>query len=580
MPQASPIAIIGMGCRFPKASGPEAFWQLLASGADAITTVPPDRWNADELYSSTRRTAGKMCTRWGGFLEDVDAFDPGFFKIMPAEAARMDPQHRLVLEVAWEALESASLDPARLADSATGVFIGISHSDHDRMLYRDRTRIDGNNGPNTYHCFAANRLSYFLKLRGPSMAVDTACSSSLAAIHLACQSLNAGESDLALAGGVNLNLSPDEFIALSFLGVLSADNQSKTFDASAEGYVRSEGCGIVALKRMEDALQSGDPILAVIRGSALNHNGLSNGITAPSGLAQEEVLGRALRVAGIEPAEVSLVEVMGTATTMGDQIEVAALKNIYSKNRLPEQTCWLGSVKPNIGHLEAASGIASLLKAVLSLQHRTIPPHLHCREPNPRLRLEGTPFVIPEAKQVWTSSTGPRVAAVSSFGFGGANANLILEEAPPVQPSAPEDPPHLLTLSAKTEPALRDLALRYVDFLRRHASIDPGELCYTANTGRAHFDCRLAAVTGSVEELLDQLEGFRSAVIAPRLQTGMASRRNAALSVAIAKDRIEEAARASVSGHVIDWSAYYAEGRRRRLQLPNYPFQRRHCRFV
>ena len=456
------VAIVGMGCRFPKASSPDAFWDLLERGADAITEIPPERWDADALYSPVPRTPGKMSTRWGGFLEDVDGFDPTFFKIMPREAGRIDPQHRLVLEVAWEALESAGVDPAGLAYSQTGVFIGVSHSDHDRLLYSDHARIDGYNGPNTYHCFAANRLSYFLNVRGPSMAIDTACSSSLVAVHLACQSLISGESDLALAGGVNLNLTPEEFVALSFLGVLSSDNRSRTFDAAADGYVRGEGCGMLVLKRLADAIRSGDSVLAVIRGSAVNHNGLSNGITAPNGAAQEEVLRRALRVAGVDPRDVSYVEVMGTATALGDQIEVATLKTVYLAARSASQACWLGSVKPNIGHLEAASGAASLIKVVLSLQHRQIPPHVHCAQVNPNMGLADTPFFIPVVNQPWLSGTDRRLAAVSAFGFGGTNAHMILEEAPDAVVETRARSLHLLTLVCKdrTGAARSGLAVR------------------------------------------------------------------------------------------------------------------------
>ena len=574
------VAIVGMGCRFPKASSPDAFWDLLERGADAITEIPPERWDADALYSPVPRTPGKMSTRWGGFLEDVDGFDPTFFKIMPREAGRIDPQHRLVLEVAWEALESAGVDPAGLAYTQTGVFIGVSHSDHDRLLYSDHARIDGYNGPNTYHCFAANRLSYFLNVRGPSMAIDTACSSSLVAVHLACQSLISGESDLALAGGVNLNLTPEEFVALSFLGVLSSDNRSRTFDAAADGYVRGEGCGMLVLKRLADAIRSGDSVLAVIRGSAVNHNGLSNGITAPNGAAQEEVLRRALRVAGVDPRDVSYVEVMGTATALGDQIEVATLKTVYLAARSASQACWLGSVKPNIGHLEAASGAASLIKVVLSLQHRQIPPHVHCAQVNPNMGLADTPFFIPVVNQPWLSGTDRRLAAVSAFGFGGTNAHMILEEAPDAVVETRARALHLLTLAAKTERALRDLVSRYVALTLKNPDLDLGDVCFTANTGRSHFDYRLAVLAAGTAELRDRLESFLATGGAPGLVTGKAARSFSNVQVRVEDATLEQMAGSYVQGSVIDWSGYYRDVPGRRIQLPTYPFQRQRCRLA
>jgi acyl transferase domain-containing protein len=578
--QTEPIAVVGMGCRFPKSPDPDSFWDLIAGGADAITEIPADRWDAETFYNAARRTPGKMCTRWGGFLDDVESFDPLFFKIMPLEAGRIDPQHRLVLEVGWEALESAAIDPLKLAYSATGVFIGVSHCDHNALLYSDRTRIDGYNGPNTYYCFAANRLSHFLNLRGPSMAVDTACSSSLTAIHLACQSLRTGEIDLALAGGVNLNLTPDEFIALSFLGVLSQGNRSKTFDAEADGYVRGEGCGIVVLRRLKDALESRDSILGVIRGSTVNHNGLSNGITAPNGAAQEEVMRRALKSSGVDAAEVSHVEVMGTATALGDPIEMAALKAVYLAGRTASQCCWVTSVKPNIGHLEAASGAASLIKVMLSLKNETIPPHLHCPTPNPSLRLEGTPIAIPLSAQTWPRSGRKRLAAISAFGFGGSNAHLVLEEAPEYIDGAAVAGPQVFTMSAKSESALSELARRYSAFFRRNGSIRLNDVCCTTNTGRANFDYRLAVACENVEQLRSRLESFGATGSAPGLHSGKAVRSAAAVKVDANDASPEQIAHQYVAGHTIDWSGYYASRPARRIQLPTYPFQRRRCSFA
>src|ERR1700735_1959565 len=356
-----PIAIIGIGCRLPGASNPEDFWNLLRNGVDAITEVPAERWDVDAVFDPDPTVPGKMSTRWGGFIEQSAAeFDAQFFAIPPREAERMDPQQRLALEVAWEALEDAAIAPDKLSGTPTGVFLGISHSDYDRLIYQDRSRLNAFNGTGSYHCIAANRISFLLNLTGPSMAVDTACSSSLVAVHLACQSLRLGESSLALAGGVNMNLSPEETLALA------ADGRCKVFDARADGYVRGEGCGIVVLKRLSDALRDGNAIRALIRGSAVNQDGLSYALTAPNGIAQQAVIRQALENAGLAPSKISYAEVHGSATPLGDAIEVKALKAVLLENRPADRTCWIGSGKTNIGHLEAAAGIAGLIRATLA----------------------------------------------------------------------------------------------------------------------------------------------------------------------------------------------------------------------
>src|SRR5581483_6849444 len=351
-----PIAVIGLGCRFPGAASPSAFWQLLRNGTDAIGEVPADRWNASAFYDA-QRAPGKMNTRWGGFLEQVDLFDAQFFNIAPREAVWIDPQQRLVLEVGWEALEHAGYAPDSLGNSRTGVFIGVSSSDYLQLGLADVTNLSLYMGTGNAHSIVANRLSYLLDLRGPSIAVDTACSSSLVAVHLACQSLRLGECDLALAGGVNVILTPELTVAFAQAGALAANGRCKTFDAGADGYTRSEGCGIVVLKRLSDALANGDTVLAVLRGSAINQDGASNGLTAPNRQAQQEVIHDALRSAGITPAQVSYVETHGTGTPLGDPIEIEALKAVLMDGRAHDERCALGSVKTNIGHLESAAGI-------------------------------------------------------------------------------------------------------------------------------------------------------------------------------------------------------------------------------
>lgn len=513
-----PVAIVGMGCRFPGANDPEAFWQLLRDGVDAIAEVPSERWKIDRFYDSNPATPEKMNTRWGGFLEQIDQFDPSFFKISPREASYLDPQQRLLLEVAWEALENAAIVPEKLAGSQTGVFIGIGNFDYHRLIYKDLSSINAYSSTGTCPSITANRLSYVLDLRGPSMAVDTGCSSSLVAVHLACQSLQNQESNLCLVGGVNLMVSPEPTIAFSQARMMSSDGRCKTFDASADGYVRGEGCVIVVLKRLSNALHDGDRILALIRGSAVNQDGLSNGLTAPNGLSQQAVIRQALENAQVQPAQISYVEAHGTGTSLGDPIEVKSLKTVLSEGRSTAQPCWIGSVKTNIGHLEAAAGIAGLMKVVLSLQHEEIPPHLHLKKLNPYISLAGTAFAIPTERQPWSTSTELRLAGISSFGFGGTNCHVIVAEAPAKiqhstfnlqkEENTLERCVHLLTLSAKSEQALQQLARRYQDLLIAHPEVSLADVCFTANTGRSHFTHRLALVARSIQELREQLNAF------------------------------------------------------------------------
>lgn len=521
------IAIIGIGCRLPGANNPEAFWQLLCQGEDAIAEIPADRWDVDQFYDPEPGKPGKMSTRWGGFLEQVDGFDAAFFGISPREVERMDPQQRLVLEVAWEAIENAGIAPESLSGSQAGVFMGIGNYDYCRLLSRDINRTSAYDGTGNTLSIAANRLSYTLNLRGPSVVIETACSSSLVAVHFACRSLQSGESNLCLVGGVSLMLSPEPFVTYSHARMMAADGRCKTFDARADGYVRGEGCGVIVLKRLADALKDGDRIQGVIRGTAVNQDGLSNGLTAPNGPAQQVVIRSALNNAGITPAQISYVETHGTGTSLGDPIEFKSLKAVLMQDRDLDRPCWLGSVKTNIGHLEAASGIASVIKVVLALQHQEIPPHLHLQQLNPYISLDGTTFAIPTERQPWTV-TGSRMAGISAFGFGGTNCHIVLEEAHPdfslsiseqgseqklerklEQKLEPIDRPlHLLTLSAKSEQALQNLATSYQNFLPSHTETDLANICFTANTGRSHFDHRLAVVASSISQLQDRLNAF------------------------------------------------------------------------
>ena len=509
--EAEPIAIVALGCRFPGGViDAQSFWQLLHAGTDAIGKVPADRWDGDAYFDENRELCGTMYTQAGGFLDRVDGFDAHFFGISPREALSMDPQQRLLLEVGYEALENAPLGSSRSAAERTGVFVGITNNDYAQLLLRggydqiDPYFVTGNSLN-----AAAGRLSYILGLQGPSMTVDTACSSSLVAVHLACQSLANGECDQALAGGVNLILSPATFIATCQSQMLSPDGRCKTFDASANGYGRGEGCGVVVLKRLSDALAAGNQVLALIRGSAVNQDGASGGFTVPNGQSQQQLLREALARAGVEPREVSYVEAHGTGTSLGDPIEMGALSAVLCEGRSAERPLVVGSVKTNIGHLESAAGIAGLIKTVLALQHGEIPSHRHFRDPNPHIPWDEIPVVVPTENRPWESEDGKRIAGVSAFGFSGTNAHVVLESAPQgvSAASAVERPLHVLTLSAKTEDALAELAERYVDYLQEHPTTPLADICFTANQRRS-YNHRLALIASSVEQVREQLSSF------------------------------------------------------------------------
>lgn len=520
-----PIAIVGIGCRFPGgANGPESFWKLLCEGRDAVGEVPAQRWNADDLFDEDPAAPGRTNSRWGGFIDHVDAFDPQFFGISPQEAERMDPQQRVLAEVAWEAMEDAGIPAERLAGSRTGVFIGISSFDYATFQLGDLESIDAYTGTGSALSIAANRLSYLLDLRGPSIAVDTACSSSLVAVLQACAGLERGDCDLALAGGVNLILSPAAAINFSKAGVMAPDGRCKPFDARADGYVRSEGAGIVVLKPLGRALADHDTVYGVIRGGAVNQDGRSNGIMAPNPHAQEAVLRAAYADAGVRPEEIHYAEAHGTGTMLGDPIEAKALAAVVAADRDPAHPCLIGSVKSNLGHMEAAAGIGGLIKAALMLRHRTVPPSLHYEKPNPHIPFKELGIRVADTLQPWPSAQGPALVGVSSFGFGGTNAHLVLEEAPepPADPAPADDGPWALPLSARSEAALRDLAARYEE---RLAGPDPGPgahaLAHTAAVRRTHHDHRLACVGSSRAEFRQALAAFLRGEEAPGLSTGV-----------------------------------------------------------
>jgi acyl transferase domain-containing protein/SAM-dependent methyltransferase/short-subunit dehydrogenase/acyl carrier protein len=510
---AAPLAVVGYALRFPGAVNPEELWTLLRDGVDAIAEVPRDRWDVDAFYDPDPATPGKMNTRSGGFIAGADQFDAGLFGVSPREAEHMDPQHRLLLETTWEALERAGIAPDSLAGSRTGVFVGIGSQDYLQMLAaRGVEHVDPYVGSGNAHSVAAGRLSYTLGLQGPSMPVDTACSSSLVAVHLAAQSLRTGDCDLALVGGVNLILSPLISVNHSRARMLAPDGRCKAFDASADGFSRAEGCGMVVLKRLDVAQREGDRILAVVRGTAVDHDGRTSGLTVPSGPAQQTVIRAALRQAGIAPAEVGYVEAHGTGTSLGDPIELGALQAVYGEGRPKEAPLVVGSIKTNVGHLETAAGIAGLIKTVLVLQRGEIPPHLHFRNPNPLVPWSEIAIEVPATLRRWTVRPGgTRIAGVSSFGFGGTNAHVVLSEPPPVAPPETAAGASLpLVLSARTEPALRALAGRMADFLATSAA-PWNAVCLTAATGRAAFRHRLAVLGGDGHAAAAELRRYLAA---------------------------------------------------------------------
>ncbi|MDN3658658.1 SDR family NAD(P)-dependent oxidoreductase [Ferruginibacter paludis] len=522
-----PIAIIGIGCRFPGAKDPESFWQLLSTGTDAISEVPGDRWPKHAFYHPDPAVPGKAVSYWGGFLDNIDQFDPFFFGISPMEAEYMDPQQRLLLELSYEALDDAGQIQANIAGTKTGVFIGISISEYSQLQFDDPLMITSHSGTGSALSIAANRISYFFDFHGPSIAIDTACSSSLAAVHMACQSLRSGECGMALAGGVNMILSPAHSIAFTKAGVLAPDGRCKAFDARANGYVRGEGGGVIVLKPLSSALADKDPIYALIPGSAISQDGRTNGLMAPNREAQEAMLREAYHTAGISPASVQYVETHGTGTLLGDSMEAKALGAVIGANRT-DGPCAIGSVKTNIGHLEAAAGIAGLIKVILSIQHRMISPSLHYQTPNPHIPFNELHLRVQNELTSWPPGSGPAIAGVSSFGFGGTIVHVVVREADHIRQDEADKEQlqsiasngHLLPLSANSFEALQRLAGNFLKMLADDGAILINDLCYAAGLRRSEYDYRLAAIGHSRKELCASLESFLRGEQAPFLFHG------------------------------------------------------------
>ncbi|MGK4000891.1 acyltransferase domain-containing protein [Sorangium sp. So ce1024] len=515
--EGEPIAIVGVACRFPGAPSPSGFWRLLREGVDAIAEAPRSRWDADALFDADISAPGKMNTRVGGFLDSIDQFDPQPFGISPREAVHMDPQQRLMLELSWEALEDAGIAAGEIKGSPTGVFFGVAWMDYAMLVHRAGPEaLTQHSAVGFHHSIVANRVSYALGLEGPSLSVDTACSGSLVAVHLACESLRRGESTLALAGGVNLNLIPESTIGVAKFGALSPGGRCFTFDARASGYVRGEGGGVVVLKPLARAIRDGDPIYCVIRGSAVNNDGASNGLTAPSPAAQEALLRAAYARAGVDPAAVHYVEAHGTGTLLGDPIEARALGAVLGAGRPAERPLLLGSVKTNIGHLEAAAGVAGLIKVALCLRHRELPPSLHFETPNPHIPFADLGLAVQRALGAWPEPGRPAIAGVSSFGIGGTNCHVVLEGPWPAEAE-------LLPLAAPSPEALRSLAGEVLDDIAASGGRAPlARLCRRAAARSSGAPHRLGAAARSTGELKALLEAYLAGEARPGLSVGKA----------------------------------------------------------
>lgn len=584
-PSDDPVVIVGYSARFPGAPDADAFWRVLADGRDCISRIPADRWDWRAHDGDPRTETGKTNIHWGGFIDGVFQFDPLFFNISPREARLMDPQQRLLMMHAWNAVEAAGHDPRGLAGRRVGLFVGTSSSGY-RDIIGDDTGGEGYVATGAVPSVGPNRLSYFLDLHGPSEPVETACSSSLVAIHRAVQSIRAGDCEMALVGGVNTIVTPEAHVNFAKAGMLSPDGRCKTFSSKANGYVRGEGVGMLFLKRLSQAERDGDPIHAVIRGTAINHGGRANSLTAPNTAAQADLLRDAYRRAGIDPRTVGYIEAHGTGTALGDPVEINALKAAFRDltaeapaEALEGAGCGLGSVKTNIGHLELAAGVAGVVKVLLQMRHGTLAPSLHCDDINPYIDLTGSPFEIVREQRPWApvrDAAGrevPRRAGVSSFGFGGVNAHVVLEEYRPSHPLVPSpvQGPVVAVLSARDEARLRDRVRDLVAALDagRVAEADLGDLAYTLQVGRTPLKQRLAVVVGSVRALRDRLaawlEGDTSGIL-----TGKAGEGSAATVPDTGTDPQALAAH-WVAGGAVDWAALH-DGPRRRLPLPGYPF--------
>lgn len=596
-----PIAIVGMSGVMPESEDLDEYWENLRSSKDMITVIPADRWRWEDYYGDPLKEQNKSNSKWGGFMKEVDKFDPLFFGISPREAHMMDPQQRIFLETVWRAIEDSGQKVSDLSGTRTGLFVGVATNDYVDVLTANDIVLDGYTASGNSHSILANRVSFLLNLHGPSAPIDTACSSSLVALHRAIESIHTGSSDMAIVGGVQVMLSPAAYISFGMAGMLSGDGKCKTFDKRANGYVRGEGCGAILLKSLADAEADGNHIYAVIRATAENHGGKVSTMTAPNSAAQAELLIEAYEKAHMDPATVGYIECHGTGTSLGDPIEIQALSKafaeLYKRRGMPPAAvphCGLSAVKTNIGHLETAAGIASLLKALLAIQHKQIPANIHFEELNPYINLKGTPFYIADKLTPWEPPLGedgkplPRRAGVSSFGFGGANAHIVLEEyLPPQRQAAPTaDAPQLIVLSAKNEDRLKAYVQAMRAYLERK-EVDLVDFAYTLQVGRDEMPERLALVASSQADLIRKLEEFFGGGEVPediyhgnirakaaQSSAGAAAGESDSIQRLLEQKELAKLAELWVSGTKIEWKSLYGAILPRRLSVPTYPFAR------
>ncbi len=578
-----PIAIIGMGCRFPLADNLEAYWELLANSVDAIQDPPEFHAYLNSLYDSNPEAVGKIYTRKAGFLQQSPAaFDADFFGISAIEAASIDPQHRLLLEVTWEALENAGIVPEELSGSMTGVFTGICSNDYVwQLVKQDPRETDVYFGSGNAYSPAAGRVSFLLDVHGPCMAVDTGCASSLTSTYLAVNSLRRGECDMAIVGGVQRYLSPEYWVNLCRSRILSPDTRCKTFAADADGYARGEGCGVIILKRLSDALKANDDIAAVIQGVAMGHGGRTGGLTVPNGSVQQMVIRRALADAQIQPNEVDYLEAHGTGTSLGDPIEMNAIGKVFRDRSVP---LLVGSAKTNIGHLEGSAGVAGLIKVVLSLQNEELPKHLHFSTPSPHIAWDDIDVKIVTEKMSWKKSDKKRIAGLSSFGFEGVNVHAVISEAPEKTVRKMEhtlqNTSQIITLSAQSEVALKELVTCYLSYLEGHLFLELCDIAYTSTCRRTHHVHRLAIIASSLPDFCDKLQLFLSSqkngfIFCNAQKSHHYQTSSVTIALQNSEDNLALLAQNYVDGANVDWKELHKNYQHQLVNLPTYAWQRK-----